>query len=339
MIRYHDYTYLEFLKHIQTTGRQKTDRTGTGTTSVFDYQMKFDISHNIIPLLTSKKMYLPAIIHELIWYLAGDSNIKYLLDNNVHIWDSWADVNGDLGPVYGQMWRAWPCMKFIPDANLDIIECGTFSGPDGNFELFYQADVQINYIDQIAQVIKELKNNPDSRRMIVNAWNVGLLPDMKLPPCHYTFQFYSDEMTLEERVNWWRFESKAPDNTVTSATHEGLDFMHVPRRWLRCKLNQRSADAFLGVPFNIAQYSILTCLIAKTIGFAAKEFIWSGGDCHIYNNHQDQVTEQLSRTPFPSPSVQFDQIFVVNDLKHLKFDNFNIINYQHLSTIKGNVAV
>jgi len=261
--------YLDFMHHVYEHGTEKTDRTGTGTRSVFGYQMRFDLQQGF-PLLTTKKLHLKSIIHELIWFLAGSTNTQYLKDNGVSIWDEWADENGNLGPIYGYQWRSWPA-------------------PNGQ------------HIDQIAQVVDQIKNNPDSRRLIVSAWNVADIPQMKLPPCHAFFQFYVADGKLS------------------------------------CQLYQRSADIFLGVPFNIASYALLTHMMAEQTGLQPGEFIWTGGDCHLYANHMDQVREQLSRTPFPSPKLVIkrkpDSIF------DYKFDDFEITDYQSHAHIKAPVAV
>ncbi len=261
--------YLDFMRHVYEHGAEKTDRTGTGTRSVFGYQMRFNLQDGF-PLVTTKKLHLKSIIHELIWFLAGSTNIKYLKDNGVSIWDEWADSNGDLGPIYGYQWRSWPT-------------------PDGR------------HIDQIAQVLDQIRNNPDSRRMIVSAWNVADIPQMKLPPCHAFFQFYVADGKLS------------------------------------CQLYQRSADIFLGVPFNIASYALLTHMMAQQAGLDVGEFIWTGGDCHLYSNHLDQVREQLSRTPFALPKLVIkrkpDSIF------DYQYEDFEIIGYQSHPHIKAPVAV
>lgn len=268
-ISHHMQQYLDFMRHVQQHGTTKTDRTGTGTISVFAHQMRFDLSQGF-PLLTTKKLHLKSIVHELIWFLAGSTNIKYLKDNGVSIWDDWADENGDLGPVYGSQWRSWPL-------------------PNGQ------------HIDQIAQVVEQIKTNPDSRRLIVSAWNVADIPNMKLPPCHALFQFY------------------------------------VANGKLSCQLYQRSADIFLGVPFNIASYALLTHMVAQQTELEVGEFIWTGGDCHLYSNHLNQVEEQLSRNTFALPKLvikrQPDSIF------DYKFEDFEIVNYQFHPHIKAPVAV
>ena len=227
--------YETLLRHVFETGTQKTDRTGVGTRSVFGYQMRFDLTESF-PLVTTKKLHLRSIIHELLWFLNGDSNVKYLHDNKVTIWDEWADKDGNLGPIYGVQWRSWPA-------------------PDGE------------KIDQISQALDLIQHNPDSRRIIVCAWNVADIDKMALPPCHCLFQFYVADGKLS------------------------------------CQLYQRSCDIFLGVPFNIASYALLTCMMAQQCDLTPGEFIWTGGDCHIYNNHFEQVKEQLSRTPRPYPKL------------------------------------
>lgn len=261
--------YLTLLQHILQQGSVKTDRTGIGTLSVFGYQMRFDLSVGF-PVVTTKKLHLRSIIHELLWFLRGDTNIHYLHENGVTIWDEWANENGDLGPVYGKQWRSW--LK-----------------SDGNT------------IDQISQVIQQIKSNPDSRRLIVSAWNVGELDKMALLPCHLLFQFY------------------------------------VANNKLSCQLYQRSADVFLGVPFNIASYALLTHLIAQQCDLAVGEFVWTGGDCHLYSNHMDQVNIQLSRQPHPLPRLEIkrraDSIF------DYRFDDFLLVNYQHHEILKAPVAV
>jgi thymidylate synthase len=261
--------YLDFLRHIQQHGVKKTDRTGTGTLSIFGYQMRFDLQQGF-PLVTTKKLHLKSIIHELLWFLSGDTNIHYLNQHGVKIWDAWADNNGDLGPVYGKQWRAWQC-----------------------------SDGQV--VDQISQLITQLKTNPDSRRHIINAWNVGELDKMALPPCHLLFQFYVAEQKLS------------------------------------CMLTQRSADAFLGVPFNIASYALLTHMLAHQCGLEVGEFIWSGGDCHIYSNHLAQVDLQLGREPLPLPTLAIQR--KPESLFDYQFEDFEFINYQHHDAIKAPIAV
>lgn len=261
--------YLDFLRHIRDHGVQKTDRTGTGTLSIFGYQMRFDLSQGF-PLVTTKKLALRSIIHELLWFLKGDTNINYLRENKVTIWDEWADAQGNLGPVYGKQWRAWET-----------------------------ADGKV--IDQISQVMEQIKTNPDSRRLIVNAWNVGDLTKMKLPPCHLLFQFY------------------------------------VANNKLSCQLYQRSADSFLGVPFNIASYALLTHMMAAQCHLEVGEFVWSGGDCHLYSNHLEQADLQLSRTPHALPQLMIKS--KPASIFDYQFDDFEIVNYEAYPHIKAEVAV
>ena len=261
--------YLDLLQHILENGSVKTDRTGTGTKSCFGYQMRFNLAEGF-PLVTTKKLHLKSIIHELLWFLKGDTNIHYLNEHGVKIWDEWADENGDLGPVYGKQWRSW-------------------AGADGKT------------YDQITDVLNQLKNNPDSRRMIVSAWNVAELPEMALMPCHSLFQFYVAEGKLS------------------------------------CQLYQRSADVFLGVPFNIASYALLTMMMAQVTGLAYGDFVHSFGDVHIYNNHIEQVNLQLSRTPFPLPLMKLNP--EVKNLFDFKFEDFTLENYQCHPGIKAPVAV
>jgi thymidylate synthase len=261
--------YLDFLRHIRTEGTIKTDRTGVGTQSVFGYQMRFDLNAGF-PLVTTKKIHTRSIIHELLWFLSGDTNIRYLKENGVSIWDEWADENGHLGPVYGKQWRSW-------------------EGADGQI------------IDQISQVVAQIKNNPDSRRLIVSAWNVAEVHAMALPPCHALFQFYVADAKLS------------------------------------CQLYQRSADAGLGVPFNIASYALLTHMIAAQCGLGVGEFIWTGGDCHIYSNHIAQIDLQLTRIPHPLPQLTI--LRHAPDIFSYNFADFLIENYQHDAPIKMPIAV
>jgi thymidylate synthase len=261
--------YLDLLRHILNTGTNKTDRTGTGTTSVFGYQMRFDLQKGF-PLVTTKKVHLKSIIHELLWFLKGETNIAYLKEHNVKIWDEWADENGELGPVYGKQWRSW-------------------EGKDGKI------------VDQVTDLIEQIKKNPDSRRLIISAWNVAELPKMALMPCHTIFQFY------------------------------------IANGKLSCQLYQRSADVFLGVPFNIASYALLTMMIAQVCNLEPGEFIHTFGDVHIYSNHNEQVKEQLSRTPFPLPSMKINP--EVKNIFEFKFEDFQLENYQCHPAIKAPVAV
>ncbi len=261
--------YLDLVRHVLAHGNVKTDRTGTGTKSVFGYQMRFNLAEGF-PLLTTKKVHLKSIIHELLWFLQGSTNIAYLKEHNVRIWDEWADEQGNLGPVYGYQWRNWP-------------------KPDGS------------HIDQITQVINAIKITPDSRRLIVSAWNVADVDQMKLPPCHAFFQFYVADGKLS------------------------------------CQLYQRSADIFLGVPFNIASYALLTMMVAQVCGLKLGDFVHTLGDAHIYTNHLEQVNEQLSRTPKTLPKMAINP--AVNDIFQFKFEDFTLENYNPYPAIKGLVAV
>ncbi len=261
--------YLQFLRHIRTHGIRKEDRTGTGTLSVFGYQMRFPLDAGF-PLVTTKKLHLKSVIHEMLWFLSGDTNTKYLNDNGVRIWNEWAGPDGELGPVYGAQWRAWR----------------TTDGAS---------------IDQISDLIRQIKTNPDSRRLIVSAWNVGELPKMALPPCHAFFQFY------------------------------------VAGGRLSCQLTQRSCDALLGVPFNIAEYALLTHMVAQQCDLGVGDFIWCGGDCHIYLNHLEQVDLQLTRTPYPLPQLVIKR--KPASIFDYAFDDFEIANYQAHPSIKAPVAV
>jgi thymidylate synthase len=261
--------YLDLMQHVLNEGTQKHDRTGTGTISVFGYQMRFNLQEGF-PLVTTKKCHLRSIIHELIWFLKGDTNIAYLKENGVSIWDEWADENGNLGPVYGSQWRSWP----------------TANG---------------QHIDQIKQVINQIKTNPDSRRLIVSAWNVGEIEHMALPPCHAFFQFYVADGKLS------------------------------------CQLYQRSADIFLGVPFNIASYALLTMMVAQVCGLQAGDFVHTLGDAHLYNNHLEQTRLQLSREPRPLPSMKLNP--KVSDIFDFTFEDFTLENYDPHPHIKAPVAI
>lgn len=261
--------YLALMRHVREHGVTKQDRTGTGTISVFGHQMRFDLSQGF-PVVTTKKLHLKSIIHELLWFLKGDTNIRYLKENGVSIWDEWADANGELGPVYGYQWRSWP----TPDRQ---------------------------HIDQISQVIQQLKHSPDSRRIIVSAWNVAQIDNMALPPCHAFFQFYVAEGKLS------------------------------------CQLYQRSADIFLGVPFNIASYALLTLMMAQVTGLQPGDFVHTLGDAHLYLNHLEQADLQLSREPYALPQMRLNPN--VTNLFDFKYEDFELVNYQHHPHIKAAVAV
>ncbi|MDX9881199.1 MAG: thymidylate synthase [Prolixibacteraceae bacterium] len=261
--------YLDLLDHVLKNGTEKQDRTGTGTISVFGYQMRFNLGEGF-PVLTTKKLHLKSIIHELLWFLTGDTNIKYLTDNGVRIWNEWADENGDLGHIYGYQWRSWPT-------------------PDGG------------HIDQISEVVNSIRNNPDSRRHLVSAWNVGELDKMNLPPCHLLFQFYVADGKLS------------------------------------CQLYQRSCDVFLGVPFNIASYALLTMMMAQATGLQPGDFVWTGGDVHIYQNHLEQVKLQLTREPMKLPQMKINP--EVKSIFDFKFDDFELAGYESHPHIPGKVSV
>jgi thymidylate synthase len=261
--------YEDFMRHVFEHGADKRDRTGTGTRSVFGYQMRFALREGF-PLVTTKKLHLRSIIHELLWFLRGESNLRYLHQNKVTIWDEWADADGELGPVYGVQWRSWPT-------------------PDGG------------HVDQIAQVLEQIRSNPDSRRLIVSAWNVGDLPKMRLPPCHLLFQFYVADGRLS------------------------------------CQLYQRSCDIFLGVPFNIASYSLLTHMVAQQCDLDVGDFVWTGGDCHVYGNHFEQVREQLARQPRAYPKLVIRRR--PPTLFDYAYDDFEIVGYDPHPHIKAPVAV
>jgi len=272
--------YEDFMRHVAEHGVAKTDRTGTGTTSVFGHQMRFDLNEGF-PLVTTKKVHLKSIILELLWFLRGDSNVKWLQERGCTIWDEWAREDGDLGPVYGVQWRSWPTL---------------------------QAGGTPGHIDQIAEVVKQLKSNPDSRRIIVSAWNVADLPKMALMPCHAFFQFYV-----------------APGESPSA-----------PGK-LSCQLYQRSADIFLGVPFNIASYALLTHMLAQQCDLAVGDFVWTGGDCHIYSNHTEQVRTQLERAPYPYPVLNIKRRPA--SLFDYVYEDFEVLEYQHHAAIKAPVAV
>lgn len=261
--------YLDLMRQILDHGAVKTDRTGTGTRSLFGAQLRFDLADGF-PLVTTKKIHLKSVIHELLWFLSGSSNVGYLQDHGVRIWDEWADEAGELGPVYGVQWRSWP----------------TAEG---------------RHIDQIKQLVTQIKTNPDSRRLIVSAWNVGEIEGMALPPCHVLFQFYVADGRLS------------------------------------CQLYQRSADMFLGVPFNIASYALLTMMVAQVCGLQPGEFIWTGGDCHLYSNHLEQAREQLTRDPRPLPTMHLNPD--VKDLLDFRYEDFRLTGYEPHPHIKAAVAV
>ena len=317
--------YLEFLSDISKNGVIKTDRTGTGTTSVFARQMRFDLSQGF-PLVTTKKVHTKSVIAELLWMLSGSTNVKDLQAMGCTIWDEWADEDGELGPVYGEQWRSWFTHHLV---GVDDSEYG-FG--------FQEKDP----IDQISEAIKLLKSDPDSRRILVSAWNVADLPDMALAPCHCLFQFYTQELSFAKRMDIY-IETQDEDdlnwfaNCDVVRKNEILDESHIPQRKLSCQLYQRSADAFLGVPFNIASYALLMHMVAQQCNMAVGDFIWTGGDCHIYSNHHEQVKLQLSRDLQALPKLVIkrkpDSIF------DYKVDDFEFEDYVHHPAIKADVAI
>lgn len=336
--------YLELLQHTLDNGRVKKDRTGTGTVSVFGTQTRYDLADNKLPMVTTKKLFSNGVIRELLWMLFGSTNVHELNANDVRIWDEWADDNGNLGPVYGEMWRKFPAHSKL---GMGMIT---------------------KTVDQIAEVERQLKEEPNSRRIIVSGWHPGLLPDTSkspsrnasegkqaLPPCHTLFQFICEPMTVAER---WEYIEKNPiieqaaiyiddkaiesiseDSELSESAHAELDRLNVPRYLLSCQLYQRSADLFLGVPFNIMSYALLTHMLAKTNNMVAKEFIHTTGDAHIYLNHLEQVNKQLGRTPKASPTVEFNSEKEYNSVLDFSFEDIAIKGYKSHPAIKGEVSV
>lgn len=294
--------YLDLLQHVLDNGTERLDRTGTGTVGVFGYQMRFDLSKGF-PLLTTKKLHLRSIIYELLWFLRGETNIQYLHDHKVTIWDEWADANGDLGPVYGSQWRSWP------------------DGHGGG-------------IDQIANVVREIKQNPYSRRLMVTAWNPAEIEDMALPPCHCLFQFYVDTLNVDTLIG--SREKESPDGRTNISTYQRING-EAPKGRLSCQLYQRSADIFLGVPFNIASYALLTMMMAQVCGLEPGDFVHTFGDAHIYKNHLDQVRLQLTRDPRPLPTMRINP--EVKDIFGFEYEDFTLEGYDPHPHIKGEVSV
>lgn len=325
----HDNQYLALVETVLEYGVLKPNRTGQDSISIFGAQMRFDLRDGTIPLLTTKKMFTRGVIREILWYLQGDGNIKYLQEHGVSIWDEWAKPNGDLGPVYGVQWRKWPAPYLAsgpwPEDQL----------PSG--EPYYQ----IQYIDQIAQLIEKLKTNPNDRRLIVSAWNVGDLPDMALPPCHYLFQCYTRPLSEAQRIE--QAVAKYGVDILPQIEAEawrGDDFWKqtdIPLYELSLMLNQRSCDVGLGVPFNIVQYSILLRMLCEVVGMVPGDFIWSGGDVHIYTNHIDGLNTQLTREAFDAPTLKFAR--PITSIDDFKFEDFIIEGYQHHPRIDLDVAV
>lgn len=341
--------YLALMQDILDNGVVKKDRTGVGTLSVFGRQLRFDLKEGF-PLVTTKKVHLKSIIHELLWFLNGDTNVKYLQENGVKIWNEWSDEEGNLGPVYGKQWREWRDCKVVECHDVrrtqQLMQRGyKYIGnmkEDGTTYLVYE-----KAHDQISKVIQQLREDPDSRRIIVSAWNVGDLDDMALNPCHNYFQFYTTEMTLLERLDW--YEANEPEKFANAPLinhedidneerlHETLDREGIPRRKLSCFFLMRSNDVFLGLPFNIASYALLTHIVAQQLNMVPDELVYSGVDVHLYSNHLEQAKLQLTREPYPLPKLDIkrkpDSIF------DYKYEDFELVGYQAQPHIAAPVAV
>lgn len=341
--------YLALMQDILDNGVVKKDRTGVGTLSVFGRQLRFDLKEGF-PLVTTKKVHLKSIIHELLWFLNGDTNVKYLQENGVKIWNEWANEEGNLGPVYGKQWREWRDCKVVECHDVgrtqQLMQRGyKYIGnmkEDGTTYLVYE-----KAHDQISKVIQQLREDPDSRRIIVSAWNVGDLDDMALNPCHNYFQFYTTEMTLLERLDW--YEANEPEKFANAPLinhedidneerlHETLDREGIPRRKLSCFFLMRSNDVFLGLPFNIASYALLTHIVAQQLNMVPDELVYSGVDVHLYSNHLEQAKLQLTREPYPLPKLDIkrkpDSIF------DYKYEDFELVGYQAQPHIAAPVAV
>ena len=350
-----DKQYKDFLRHVLKKGVEKKDRTGTGTISVFDHTMRFNMKEGF-PLITSKKMFMKGVIHELIWFLRGDTNIKYLLDNDVHIWDGDAYKNymnnwdkyvprigpctkeefieklktdddfcriwGDLGPIYGKQWRKWNQYTEV------CVDNDWGNGNQGGAWVFKQ-------IDQIQNLIDDLKNNPDSRRLIVSAWNVGEIEDMKLPPCHYGFQCYTRELSLEERKHI--YEKDYVNGATVEMNHwleSKLKARNIPTRAISLKWTQRSVDSFLGLPFNIASYGLLLNLLAKEVNMIPEDLIFSGGDCHIYTNHIEQSKHQIKQKTYLLPTIEISNKSIFD----ISYDDIKLIGYESSPSIKAELS-
>ncbi len=350
------YAYETALRNIRDNGIVKTDRTGTGTTSLFGLQMRFDLTQGF-PLLTTKKVFTKGIVHELIWFLNGETNIKYLQENGVKIWDDWADENSDLGPIYGYQWRSWPGK--IMQRSLHGVDKDWYPLVDGEQS---PCETHQESIDQIAKVVQRIKDKPDDRRLLVSAWNPAQIDEMKLPPCHCLFQFYTRPLTVEQRHVLWTNSIDAdvkvgPDweclnaywvnyqeSLVNGIDVEGhrqgldadLDSYGIPSRYLDCQLYQRSADFFLGVPFNIASYALLTSMVAQQCNMVPGEFVWTGGDCHIYSNHKEQVDLQLSRIGYSYPTLVLNKAASIFDYT---YEDVKIIGYESHPAILAPIAV
>lgn len=311
--------YKKLVREIQNNGVSKGDRTGTGTKSVFGHQMRFNLEKGF-PLVTVKKTHWPSVVHELLWFLKGDTNTEYLQENGVRIWDEWADENGDLGPVYGKQWVNW--------GGYDIVSGEIKEGLNKG-------------VNQIQNVIDTLKTNPNSRRMIVSAWNVGELPFMALEPCHAFFQFYTTPLKPFERAEYVKKYNLINDINEHESEYDDImdemDGIGIPTHKLSLQLYQRSADTFLGVPFNIASYSLLLQMIAQCVNMVPSEFIWTGGDCHLYDNHEEQVEVLLKRVPKKLPTVKLNPN--IKDIFKFKFEDIELVDYDPHPLIRGKVAV
>lgn len=313
MVQYHDVEYHRLLKDILENGTVKTDRTNTGTISLFGNQMRFDLSNNSVPILTTKEINLNSLIHELIWFISGDTNVKYLNDNNVKIWNNWADKDGNLGPVYGKQWRDCPVISNEYDVT--------------------------GSLDQLKEVINLLKTDPSSRRIMVDSWNVSQLHEMKLPPCHFVFQFWTKPYSYTHRMSLLHSRYPECQDIHFDNNHNMLQYYKIPKGELSCMLTMRSNDMFLGNPFNIAQYAILTHIIAKLTQYDAKELIYSSGDAHIYSNHIPQVNSILERDPMKFPSPTISLAYNMRDIDDIIFDDIKINDYISYGKIKAPVAI
>lgn len=314
-----DWQYIKLLQDILKNGIDKKDRTGVGTRSIFGRELRFNLQEGF-PILTTKKIHWKSVVYELLWMLAGDTNIKYLNDNCITIWDEWADEKGSIGKGYGYQWRSWEGREDISDEDP---------------RMGYRE--KKTYFDQLKNLIDTLQNNPDSRRLLISAWNVADLKDMKLPPCHYVMEFYTQEIKNERDIldSYIHFYQNIVNGQKINIS------VSAPKRKLSCKVIQRSADCFLGVPFNISQYALLTHIIANIVNMVPHELIWSGGDVHIYNNHFEQVGKQISREPFDLPRLRINKKITLDmvDKKSLTLSDFELINYKYHPSIKAEVAV
>lgn len=346
--------YLQLMESVLSFGHEKKDRTGTGTRSLFGAQMRFDLTEGF-PLVTTKKVHLRSIIHELLWFIAGETNTRRLKENNVTIWDEWADELGDLGPVYGKQWRDWKGTRTVrgdsPVMNDVMLKQGyVLAGEMKHPITGLTQNVWQKRHDQLKKVINQLKNDPDNRRIIISAWNVDDLDEMALAPCHAFFQFYTRELTFKERHHLVSFTDSEWHVPVVNAAIAGsldtdddasmltwMDANGVPTRGLSCQLYQRSADVFLGVPFNIASYALLTEMIAQQVNMVAEEFVWTGGDTHLYSNHLEQARLQLTRDPHPLPRLKFKR--KPESIFDYQFEDFEIKGYVSHDAIKAPVAI